>query len=61
MLCHLSSVDKFSQKLQKQNTIKIDYRVIKGCDHFFQGHLDEMIGHIDDYLDKNFTAIEPTE
>ena len=57
----LSSVDKFSQKLQKQNTIEIDYRVIKGCDHFFQGHLDEMVSHVDDYLDKNFTAVEPTE
>jgi alpha/beta superfamily hydrolase len=57
----LSSVDKFSQKLQKQNTIKIDYRVIKDCDHFFQSHLDEMISHVDGYLDKNFTAVEPTE
>jgi alpha/beta superfamily hydrolase len=57
----ITSVDKFSQKLQKQNTIEIDYRIIKGCDHFFQGHLDEMISHVDDYLDKNFTAVEPTE
>jgi alpha/beta superfamily hydrolase len=57
----ITSVDKFSQKLQKQNTIEIDYRIIKGCDHFFQGHLDEMIRHVDDYLDKNFTAVEPTE
>jgi alpha/beta superfamily hydrolase len=57
----VSSVDKFSQKLQKQNTIKIDYRVIKDCDHFFQSHLDEMISHVDGYLDKNFTAVEPTE
>ena len=57
----ISSVDKFSQKLKKQNTIKIDYRIIKGCDHFFQGHLDEMTSHVDDYLDENFTAVEPTE
>ncbi len=57
----VSSVDKFSQKLQKQNTIEIDYRVIKDCDHFFQNHLDEMISHVDGYLDKNFTAEEPTE
>lgn len=57
----ISSVDKFSQKLQKQNTIEIDYRVIKGCDHFFQGHLDEMISHVDGYLEENFTAVEPTE
>ena len=57
----VSSVDKFSQKLQKQNTIEIDYRVIKDCDHFFQGHLDEMTSHVDNYLDENFTAVEPTE
>ena len=57
----ISSVDKFSQKLQKQNTIKIDYRVIKGCDHFFQDHLDEMTSHVDGYLEENFTAVKPTE
>ena len=57
----VSSVDKLSQKLQKQKTIEIDYRVVKGCDHFFQGHLDEMIGHVDGYLDKNFIPVEPTE
>jgi alpha/beta superfamily hydrolase len=55
----VSSVDKFSQKLQKQNTIEIDYRVIKGCDHFFHSHLDEMTSHVEGYLDKNFTAVEP--
>ena len=49
------------QKLQKQKTIQIDYRVVKGCDHFFQRHLDEMIGHVDGYLDKNFIPVEPTE
>jgi len=57
----ISSVDKFSQKLQKQNNIEIDYQVIKGCDHFFLDYLDEMIIQVDNYLDKNFTAVEPTE
>jgi alpha/beta superfamily hydrolase len=57
----VSSVDKLSQKLQKQKTIESDYRVVKGCDHFFQGHLDEMIAHVDGYLDKNFIPVEPTE
>jgi len=48
-----SSVDKLTQKLQKQKNIEIDYRTIKGCDHFFQGHLKEMNENVEDYLNKN--------
>jgi len=50
----VSSADKLAQKLQKQKTIEIDYRVIKGCDYFFQSHLGEMLGHVGVYVDKNF-------
>ncbi len=46
-----SSVDKLTQKLQKQKNIEIDYRTIKGCDHFFQNHLKEMNSHVESYLD----------
>ncbi len=51
----LSSVDKLAQKLQKQKNIEIDYRVIKGSDHFFQEDLGELNGHINDYLNKSLT------
>ena len=47
-----SSVDKLAQKLQKQKNITIDYRTIEGSDHFFNNHLDTLIGHIEEYLDK---------
>ena len=47
-----SSVDKLAQKLQKQKNITIDYRSIKGSDHFFNNHLDTLNGHIEEYLDK---------
>lgn len=53
-----SSVDKFAQKLQKQKNIEIDYRTVKGCDHFFQNHLKEMHGNVEDYLD-NTLNLEP--
>ena len=46
------SVDKLAQKLKKQKNIDIDYRVIKGADHFFQEDVSELIGHLDTYLDK---------
>jgi len=48
-----SSVDKLTQKLQKQKNIEIDYRTIKGCDHFFQNHLEEMTENVEEYLNKN--------
>ncbi len=51
----LTSVDKLAQKLQKQKNIEIDYRVIKGTDHFFQEDLSELNGHINDYLNKSLT------
>ncbi len=49
----VGSVDKLAQKLSSQKNITIDYRVVKGCNHFFKNHLDELVGHIDDYLEKS--------
>ena len=49
----ISSVEKLSQKLQKQKNISIDFRAIKNCGHFFQNHLNEMNDHVEDYLNKN--------
>jgi uncharacterized protein len=54
-----SSVDKLAQKLQKQKNIEIDYRTLKGCDHFFQEHLKDMNDHVEQYLNKNLNLDEP--
>ena len=44
------SVRKLIDKLQAQRGIKIDYRLIDGADHFFRDSMDEMSGHVSDYL-----------
>ena len=40
------------RKLQKQENIKIDYRIIEGSDHFFLNHLKPLGEHVEEYLDK---------
>ena len=44
------SVRKLIDKLQAQRGIEIDYRLIDGADHFFKDQMDQMTGHVDDYL-----------
>ena len=46
------SVEKLAKKLKNQKNIKIDYRVLKGGDHFMQEHCVELMAMIDDHLDK---------
>ena len=50
------SVSKLVQKLQQQRGIKIDLEVIPEADHFFGGHLDQMVAAVERYLDK---ALQP--
>ena len=45
------SVRKLVQKLSQQRGIKIDLEVIPGADHFFSGHLRELGGAVERYLD----------
>ncbi len=47
-----ASVDKLTQKLSAQKNIVIDYRVVKGCGHFFANHIDTLSDHVTDYLSK---------
>jgi len=47
-----ASVEKLAQKLQKQKTIEVDYQVVKGCDHFFLEHLEQLDSLVDVYLDR---------
>ena len=46
------SVEKLVKKLKTQKNIKIDYRVLKGGDHFMQEHCVELMAMVDDHLDK---------
>ena len=49
----VSSVDKLAAKLSAQKNIEIDYRVVKGCNHFFNNHLPQLTDHLNDYLEKS--------
>ena len=46
------SVKKLVDKLSSQRGIAIDYRVVPGAGHFFQDEMDQLGGHVDDYLVK---------
>ena len=39
-----------ADKLSKQRDIDIDYRVIKGANHFFTGKLDDLNEIVSDYV-----------
>ncbi|MCR9177977.1 MAG: alpha/beta hydrolase [Alphaproteobacteria bacterium] len=55
------SVKKLVDKLSTQRGIKIDHRIIKGANHFFGKHMDEMSGIVGDYMDKAMAAAEAAE
>ena len=44
-------VSKLAKKLVAQRGLDIDYRTIKGADHFFTNKLDEMAKVVGGYLD----------
>ena len=46
------AVQALVDKLSAQRGIAIDYRVLKGADHFFNDQLEDLSQHINDYLDK---------
>jgi alpha/beta superfamily hydrolase len=46
----LDAAQKLVNKLSHQRDIKIDYRIVKGADHFFQSHMDELTTHVDSYI-----------
>jgi len=45
------SVDKLVKKLSLQKGIEIDCRIVPGADHFFTEHLDQLVAHVEDYLE----------
>lgn len=51
-LVPLESVQKLINKLMHQRDITIDFRLVKGADHFFQNRLEELDEEVEDYLTK---------
>ncbi len=56
-----ASVAQLADHLSNQRNVTIDYRVIPGADHFFNQHLDVLMGHVDDYLDTHFVLATEDE
>ncbi len=45
-----AAVAKLVAKLSSQRGIVIDYRIVPGSGHFFQNEMDQLEGHVDEYL-----------
>lgn len=45
------SVETLINKLRNQKGVNIDYRLIKGADHFYGQHLSLLRHHVENYLD----------
>jgi len=45
------SVAKLAEKISSQKNVEVDYRLVKGADHYFTNSLADMIGHVENYLD----------
>ena len=43
---------KLAEKLQAQKAIDVEYATIDGASHFFENHMDPLVGIIESYLDK---------
>jgi alpha/beta superfamily hydrolase len=49
------SVLDLAYRLSKQKHIKVDYKVIRGADHFFRSKIDELNQSVSSYLDSKFS------
>lgn len=54
-------VSKLADKLAKQKSIDVQYRVIDGADHFFRDHTDTLNDHMDNYISSVLTSRTPTK
>ena len=46
-----SDVAKLAERLVAHPMITVKYRIVDGASHFFENHLDELNGAVEDYLD----------
>ncbi|PTW60567.1 hypothetical protein C8N35_104192 [Breoghania corrubedonensis] len=51
-------VQTLVDKLKTQKGIVIDHQTITGANHFFEGHIDELIGNCGSYVDRRLAAID---
>ena len=49
--------DALVQKLRSQKGIAIDYQVLENTDHFYSESLEEMIGHVYNYIELRITNV----
>jgi alpha/beta superfamily hydrolase len=49
-------VQALVDKLKTQKGIKIEQQIVKGANHFFDGHLDELLAACANYVDRRMTA-----
>jgi alpha/beta superfamily hydrolase len=54
-LVPLDATQKLVTKLSHQRDIRIDYRIVPGADHFFQGKMDELGQHVEGYVAAHLT------
>jgi alpha/beta superfamily hydrolase len=47
-----ASVQKLVDKLKTQRHITIDYQTVAGAGHFYEAELEQLVGHVDTYLEK---------
>lgn len=47
-----AAVASLVEKLKTQKGVVIDHEVVPGANHFFEGHVDELMKTVDAYLDK---------
>lgn len=52
------SVDKLATKLRTQKAITVEHTEIKGANHFFEGHLDQLTSTVDDYMQRRLASGE---
>ena len=51
-----SATAKLVEKLSSQRGIEIDYKILKGANHFYQGRLDDLSAEAGGYLDRSMGA-----
>jgi alpha/beta superfamily hydrolase len=51
-------VQALVDKLKTQRGIKIEQQIVKGANHFFDSHVDELIGACGDYVDRRLATAD---
>lgn len=52
-----ADVQRLDDRLKMQKGITVDYERIEGANHFFESHLEDLVGRVEAYLDKRMPRI----